>query len=180
MNAPGSPSSPLQMTYLALSALCPGDRPLAPGGKARAAAAAKARIRDRGDHLFRRRCLQAGGQRLVAVAGEVVVDVQRIDLAAVLEDDALLLAEIRGRGARASIEPEFVQVRLVVVARDPFRERLGPPACPGAEPTGTDVLPRNLARRLGGHVAVERDRVRPARPLPPAARGGTCRCSRRS
>src|ERR1019366_171579 len=96
------------------------------GGKTRAAAPAQSRIRDGGDYF-------AGGkyaalrQRLIAVASEVIFDVQGVDLAAVFQHDA---------------DPSGL-------APGCTRRRLMPP--------GTEVMADDLAGGLGGHVAIERD-----------------------
>ena len=95
MNAPGSPSSPLQMTnFLVPCALCDG-RPLQPGRVARSAAAPQARPRDLLDDADRRHRGQRVDEGEVAVGGDVLLDPLRVDPAAVLEDDLLLPREER-------------------------------------------------------------------------------------
>ena len=53
MNAPGSPSSPLQMTYLVSPGCLRDHAPFLAGGKSRAAATAQAGLLDGGDDLLR-------------------------------------------------------------------------------------------------------------------------------
>ena len=78
MNAPGSPSSPLQTMYLT----------------ARAAAAAKAGVGDLLNDLFPAHLEQGFGQRRVAADGEVFLNALGVDVAAVLQHAAgLLLVE---------------------------------------------------------------------------------------
>ncbi len=90
-------------------------------------------------------------ERAVAVAREVVVDVQRVDLAAVLEHDALLLAEIRGGRAGAAIEADGVHGDGGIRHGDPAaasaRQRAQAASVRG------DALCARAARR---HVAVQR------------------------
>ena len=74
------------------------------GREARAAAAAQAGTGDRGDHLFAGRRGHAPFERAVAVAREVLVDVERVDLAAVLEDDAALFGQVGGRRSGLAID----------------------------------------------------------------------------
>ncbi len=119
---------------LAGAGLEAGERPFAAGGEARAAAAAEAG----GDDLFDERAglhEECGAERLVAAAGEVVVDGERIDHAAVFEHDAL--AACRGRRRRR---------RRV--------EQMGGRS-EGAEAAG--VAAGDVAGGLGGDVAVESD-----------------------
>ena len=68
-----------------------GKRPLAAGREARAAAAAKAGTGHHVDDLGGGHLAQHLAQRLVAVEGNILVDVLRIDHAAVAQRDALLL-----------------------------------------------------------------------------------------
>ncbi len=93
MNAPGSPSSALQRMYLTSLLLLLGEAPLEAGRKAGAAAAAQTRGQDLvddllGGHLGER--LDEGG---VAVAGDVVLDAQRVDQARVAQHDLDLAVE---------------------------------------------------------------------------------------
>ena len=120
-------------------------------------------------------CRQALRERAVAVAREVVVDVQRVDLAAVLEDDALLLAEVAG--AAPCRGPSDRRVATASSRNRPAtRSAVQRSRVEAARP---HVPPDDAARGLGRHVAVQRRAAAAARPPRPAARDGTCRCSRR-
>ena len=68
-----------------------GELPLHAGREARAAAPAKARLQHLVDDLLRRHLEEDLLDRLVAVARDVVLDLLRIDHAAVAQDDAVLL-----------------------------------------------------------------------------------------
>ncbi len=68
-----------------------GRLPLDAGGEPGAAAAAEARLLHLGDNLLGRHLEEHLLERLVAVAGDVVLDLLRVDDAAVAEDDAELL-----------------------------------------------------------------------------------------
>ena len=102
-----------------------GDFPLQSGREAGAAAAAQAAGLDVGEHLGAV-ALQAVGQGLVAVAGDVLQDVLRIDETAVAERDAHLLAvEIHvlgvtdvGAGGRVLVEQALDLLALDDVRRD--------------------------------------------------------------
>ena len=75
--------------------LCGRERPLFAGREARAAAAAQAGFRYLINHVLRRHIEERLFKRLVAVAGDVLVDHIRIDRAAVAQHNAeLLLVEI--------------------------------------------------------------------------------------
>ena len=96
MNAPGSPSSPLQITYFCGARLDTGQVPLLAGGKTGAAAAAQPGIEDLLADAFGRHVAEHLGQRLVAATGDVLFDALRVDAAAVGQHLAHLLA-IEGR-----------------------------------------------------------------------------------
>ncbi|OQC18537.1 MAG: hypothetical protein BWX70_03487 [Verrucomicrobia bacterium ADurb.Bin070] len=71
------------------------ERPLLAGGEARAAAAAQAGLRDLINHILWLHFEEHLFKRLVAVAGDVFVDLIRVDHAAVTQHDAkLLLVEV--------------------------------------------------------------------------------------
>ena len=74
MNAPGSPSSALQRTYFVVVVLLLREAPLHAGGEAGAAAAAQAGGLHLVDDLLGRHLGEHLGQGLVAVAGDVLVD----------------------------------------------------------------------------------------------------------
>jgi hypothetical protein len=83
-----------------------GKLPLAPCREARAATAAKARGPHRLDDRLGLALRQYVGQRLIAVAGDVVLDSLRVDLAAVSQDDLVLTLEkidVRGVGHRPTV-----------------------------------------------------------------------------
>ena len=140
------------------------ERPLAAGGEARAAAPAQAGFGDGGDHLLRASVRAAAFQRLIAAAREVVVDIQRIDLAAVFEHDALLrrtvVAMRPGRiGRKASRRSSVRMSRIVAGAR---------------------VRARSARAACGGHVAVERGLPVAVDHFHHRLAMARCRCSRRS
>ena len=70
-----------------------GELPLSPGGEARAAAAAQAGNVHRFDQRLGVVLRDGLGEGLVAVAGDVVVDLLRVDHAAVAQEDFLLPLE---------------------------------------------------------------------------------------
>jgi hypothetical protein len=95
MNAPGSPSSALQMTYLGSpgerrqsSHFVPVENPAPPRPR-------NWRRFHFADHVVRRHLAQHLGQRRVPVAGDVGLDLLGVDQAAVAQRDADLLAEQR-------------------------------------------------------------------------------------
>ena len=75
-----------------------GELPLHSGGEARAAAAAEARLEHLVDDLLGRHLEEHLLDRLVAVAGDVVLDLLGVDHAAVAQDDAVLLLVERDVG----------------------------------------------------------------------------------
>ena len=91
MNAPGSPSSALQMRYFSSLLDCVGELPLDAGREAGAAAAADARVGDLLDDPLGRLLGERHARGLVAAAREVVVDGLGVDDADVAQRDARLL-----------------------------------------------------------------------------------------
>ena len=91
MNAPGSPSSPLQMRYFSSPGLLCGERPLRAGREPRAAAAADARVGDALDDPLGRLLGQREARGLVAAAREALLDALRVDDPDVAQGDARLL-----------------------------------------------------------------------------------------
>ena len=171
MNAPGSPSSPLQMTYLRRPAARRASAHFAPGGEARAAAAAQAGGRDRARSTSsgvrcRRQSLQRLGSRRArgsrrGRAGRSRRS-SRARCAAARPQAAATVLVDRGRGSgRAGADASAAGAPAVASAR---RRRCR----------------RTIrARASGGHVAVEGRAAARCAPPPPAARGGTSRCSPR-
>src|ERR1035438_5485090 len=104
------------------------ERPFAGGRETRSAAPAQAGIGDGGDYLFGGQLLTAAFEGAVAVARQVVVDVERIDFAAVLQHDPFLFCGLWGRMVSCG--------RLVI---------------------GPEVPPDKKARGLNGNVAIEGD-----------------------
>ncbi len=90
----------------------------------------------------------------VAAAGEVVVDRERVDLAAVFEHDALLLAEIGGRGAELPVDGAVAQFGVVAV-RDQSGSRFGGPTQPRRAMPGSHVPVGDAAGGGGIDVPVE-------------------------
>ena len=107
MNAPGSPSSPLQMTYLARRQRAADDGPFGVRREAGAAAAAQAAACEPARRSARASSsVEAASQGRETVVAQVLVEVERIDLAAVLGGQVLLRTEeradrrLRGRRSR--------------------------------------------------------------------------------
>ncbi len=73
-------------------AAAPAELPLDAGREARSAAPAQSRIFHRGDHIVRLHLCQRLCQRLVAIAGDVLVDIFRVDNPAIFQGYAHLLA----------------------------------------------------------------------------------------
>ncbi len=121
-----------------------------PVGNPAPAAPPQARPRHDVDHVVRRRRRDAPLERAVAVARDVLVDVERIDLAAVLEHDAVLLGEVGCRGAGAAID----RVGVLFVARVPEATR-AVPVEPARGRARSNVAASDLARHRRGHVRVE-------------------------
>ena len=173
MNAPGSPSSPLQMTYFGEPAarrvrshfVAVGNpappRPRRPDDRTRAiTSSGVSRVRHGSSARMPSRCA-------------VVVERQRVHFAAVLEDDAHLLADV-GRRVHQAVVMGTHAASSTSLARDVV-QRLAH----GADDTArAHVAPHELARVRWRHVAVELPPSR-GRALRPAARDGTDRCSRR-
>ena len=90
MNAPGSPSSPLQMMYLIVARRGRGELPLHARREAGAAAAAQAGGEDLLDDLLRRHRRERLARGLVAAPRQVLVQALRVDDADVAQGDAVL------------------------------------------------------------------------------------------
>jgi hypothetical protein len=118
MNAPGSPSSALQMMYFGVAFSAAVSFHLRPVGKPAPPAPAQPRLLHFRDHLLRRHICDRLGQGLVAPQGQIVVDVLRVDDAAVAQRDSHLLAE----EFRVAENPEETVVQMVLLNRQP-RER---------------------------------------------------------
>ena len=116
-----------------------GELPLHAGGEARAAAAAQAGLQDLLDHLLRRHLEEHLLDGLVAVARDVVLDLLRVDDAAVAQHDAVLLLVER-------------DVRL----RDEFLRLLGVVAQALHHAALHQVLRHDLLHVLGLNLDVER------------------------
>ncbi|MCK7491286.1 MAG: hypothetical protein MZW92_05875 [Comamonadaceae bacterium] len=95
MNAPGSPSSALQRMYLTSPCGLAGKGPLHTGGEPAAPTAAKTGFLHLVDDLVRVHLGQGLGSCHIAVTGDVLVDLFRVDESPVLQDNELLLAEER-------------------------------------------------------------------------------------
>ena len=79
MKAPGSPSSALQTRYFGEPVGLAAEAPLDPGQEARAAAPAQAGLADLVDDLLRGHLRQGLGRRRVAVARDVVLEVDGVE-----------------------------------------------------------------------------------------------------
>ena len=100
MNAPGSPSSALQMTYFC-GAWRFGDRaPFQAGRISRAAATAQSALDHRVHHVLRRHFAKHVIQPLITVGGDVSFDAFRINFAAVRQNDGQLFFEKWAFGGR--------------------------------------------------------------------------------
>ena len=104
MNAPGSPSSPLQTTYFDVAGGGADLRPFDAGRKARPAAAAQPALLNRLDDLLGRELFQAAPQGHEAVVPQIFVQIDRIELAAVLRGQVLLRPEERADRAVADVD----------------------------------------------------------------------------
>ncbi len=106
MNAPGSPSSPLQMTYFVSPGCCADHAPFLSGRETRAAAPAQAGLLDGGNNfvLFRDSAFRFAAfvrhfrQRLKPSVRQIFVEVKRIELAEMFRGDVDLLVEKRAHG----------------------------------------------------------------------------------
>ena len=104
MKAPGSPSSPLQMTYFFSPAAARAGGPFLPRGKAGPAAAPQPARPDLLDDLLGRELFQAVPQGLETVVADVLVQVGRIDLAAILGGHVPLRAKERADRPIADVD----------------------------------------------------------------------------
>ncbi len=110
MNAPGSPSSALQTTYFFSPDRLRNRAPLQARGIAGAAATAQAATGDFGDHLRRSHLAQHLHERGVAADRDVVLNALGIDVAAIFEDNFLLLLKERNIGrTHEAVERRFVE-----------------------------------------------------------------------
>jgi hypothetical protein len=90
-------------------------------------------------------CSQAHGESAVAVTREVVVNVQRVDAAAVFEHDPLLLGQVRVRwGRRTQRVPRLPTLQLFYL-----------PSHAGRDAVGANVPAGDLAGGLRGHIAIQ-------------------------
>ena len=119
MNAPGVALVGVADDVLRRRLLMAVSLPLEAGRETRAAAAAQAGLLDLVDHLLRRHLGEHLRQRLVAAQGQVVVDVLRVDDAAVAQRDPHLLAE----EVRVAEDTEEPVVQVVLLYHQP-RDRL--------------------------------------------------------
>ena len=98
MNAPGSPSSPLQMTYFWREVALATVFHFRPVGIARAATATQAAARDLVDHLDGRHVGERLDGSVVPAPRDVLFDALRVLAAAAFEHDAFLAGKERRFG----------------------------------------------------------------------------------
>ena len=162
MNAPGSPSSALQTTYLTSPFCAAANDHLSPVGKPAPPRPREPRSLHLLDDLVGRHLEERLAERLVAAGRLVLLDRLGVDDAAVAQHDAHLGLLVRRLGA-AELAPRLDAQRHVLLEDAVAPRRAHRRSCPRAP-----ASPRR--RRCGCR------RPGPRR----AARGSTCRCSRRS
>ncbi len=123
------------------------ELPLAAGGEGGAAAPPQSGLRHLADDLLIGHA-QGFGQPLVAAAGDVVVDLLRVDHAAVGHEAADLGAEELQRPQRRHAPPVGGQVVQRLLCEDGEGQL-------GSDPVGGDGLLDELRHPIGGHSAVE-------------------------
>ena len=130
--------------------------PLCAGRVARAAAAAEAGGLDGLDDRLGGELAQALLERLIAAVGPVLLNVQRVHLAAAFEDDLLLLGEERADRVALRVQ-RIICGRLpcgVVVSRSPARRSAA--RAWRRSPAGRSCSREDAADGAGLHVAVTR------------------------
>ncbi len=93
MKAPGSPSSALQITYFCLPGGPSGEAPLHPGEEARPPAPTQPGVDDQVDEAVGVLLAEDALEGLVPAHLQVLLDLLRVDHAAVAQHDALLAVE---------------------------------------------------------------------------------------
>ena len=134
------------------------------GGKARATTPAQPGVGNCRDDLFRGARLAAVGQGAIAVARQIIVDMERVDLAAVFEYDARLLTGVRARFAGwISVAPEKrkgARYSRRHTRHEPrrWKRREAPRFARVPEkPARVQMLAHDQSGRFGGHVAIQGD-----------------------
>ena len=135
--------------------LCPAERPLQPGRETRTAAAAQPGLLDHLHHVIGRAVFHAPLECLIPVASQVLVNLQRIAPAAILQDDSLLLSEVRAGGPGCCVDPLPRRGLLRAVARKQLPQVARQPSCAGNDPPGPNVPRDDRPRKLGRNVAVQ-------------------------
>ena len=152
MNAPGSPSSPLQMTYLS-GEVARGRRPFAAGGEARAAAAAQAGEANFVDDLFGRGAVEAFCNAWKPPS-DGIHRCPRDDDAAGFGGDAILAVEEIGDMVFAHIDREPRDRLAALGLRAAYRGREATATERGAG-RRPEVLEQDGLGLLGLHAGVE-------------------------
>ncbi len=155
MNAPGSPSSPLQMTYLVASARCPNDTPFRPGREPGAATSAQSTPGDLVDHLVGLEFHQAPTQRPEAVVTEVLLQVQRVEVAEMLRRHVDLPPQKGARRTGFHVHRAPRGRAVVLFQQDAVDGANRGPRHPAPEIGRLKVLHHQLPGLIGFHRGVE-------------------------
>ncbi len=154
MNAPGSPSSPLQTMYLGRPGRGADLGPLGAGGEARAAAAAQTAACDKGGSFRGRELLSAVSQRGEAAVGQVLVEVGGVEVAAVFGRDVHLRPEEGGDGRVGGGDAAAVRLCGGGIAAQPVQCGGTGLAQPAEDVRGGEVAAHDGGAEFGRYAGV--------------------------